>query len=73
MTVLCRTDIAQEIGFESAPAGAKHGNEDWVFLLKFCAIALERGLVMAHLAERTWRYYYHGSNTSGMAHKGDAA
>jgi glycosyltransferase involved in cell wall biosynthesis len=73
MTVLCRTDLAQEIGFEPAPAGSKVGNEDWIFILKFCQLAIERGLIMTHLAERTWRYHYHGLNTSGLPYKGDAA
>lgn len=73
MTVLCRTDIAQEIGFEPAPVGSSVGNEDWVFLLRFCAIAIERGLLMTHLAERTWRYNFHGANSSGLPYRGDAA
>lgn len=72
MTVLCDTQIAQEIGFAEANPRAKVGNEDWVFLNSFCRIAIERGLVMTHLAERTWRYYYHGQNTSGLPHLGDA-
>jgi hypothetical protein len=72
MTVLCRTDIAQEIGFKEPAPGYRVGNEDWHFILDFCKIAVDRNLLMVHLAERTWRYYYHGMNTSGLPYKGDA-
>ena len=74
MTVLVRTDIAREVGFTGeAPASlANFCNEDWGFITGVCKLAVERDLVMMHLAERTWRYHGHGGNTSGMPHKGDA-
>jgi hypothetical protein len=73
MTVLVRTDVAKEVGFTAAAAGSPFGNEDWLFILGVCEIAVDRGLKMIHLAERTWRYHGHGLNTCGMPHKGDAA
>lgn len=73
MTVLCDTHVAQEIGFTQQPAGSTVANDDWYFILDYCKIAIERGLLMTHLAERTWRYHFHGQNSSGMPHKGDAA
>lgn len=72
MTVLCDTVLAQEIGFRKPAPGVPFGNEDWLFTLDFCTLAIERGLLMTHLAERTWRYYAHAQNTCGMPHKGDA-
>jgi len=71
MTVLCRTDIAQEVGFPEPASGETYGNEDWFFILGFCEKAIERDLRMIHVPERTWEYHYHGRNTSGMARNGD--
>lgn len=71
MTVLCETAIAQEIGFTPPRPGERFGNEDWLFIIQYAQIAVERGLLMTHLAERTWRYNYHPGNTSGMPHLGD--
>jgi glycosyltransferase involved in cell wall biosynthesis len=71
-TVLCRADIAQEIGFTpQSNAGSVLGDEDWRFVQDFCQVAIERDLRMVHLPERTWEYHYHGRNTSGLAHNGD--
>lgn len=73
MTVLCETVVAKEVGFTEPAPGVPFGNEDWLWILGYCAIAIERGLLMTHLAERSWRYHSHGANTCGMPHKGDAA
>lgn len=72
MTVLCRTDIAQEVGFIPAADGAEVGHEDWRFITGFCKIAIERDLLMTHLAEHTWNYHCHSGNTSGVPYRGDA-
>lgn len=72
MTVLMRTDVAKEVGFTAATPGDPFGNEDWLFILGVSALAVERGFLMTHLAERTWNYWSHEGNTSGMPHKGDA-
>lgn len=73
ITVVCETAIAKEIGFVRAKPGSRFGNEDWLFILEYCKRAIERNLLMTHLAERTWRFNMHGGNTSGMPHQGDAA
>lgn len=72
MTVLVETELAKEVGFIEPERGATVGNEDWWFILGVSKLAVERGLLMTHLAERTWEYHYHGNNTSGMPHLGDA-
>lgn len=71
--ILCETHVAKEIGFTQQPPGSTVANDDWWFTLNYCKVAIERGLLMTHLAERTWRYHFHGQNTSGMTHLGDAA
>lgn len=73
MCVLAEAEVAKEVGFTEPAPGVPFGNEDWLWILGYCAIAIERGLLMTHLAERTWRYHAHGANTCGMPHKGDAA
>lgn len=72
MTILCDTKIAQDIGFRAPEPSARVSNEDWLFILEFSRIAVERDLVMTHVPERTWRYHYHVRNTSGMPNRGDA-
>jgi len=72
MTILIDTDLAKEVGFVEAAPGDPFGNEDWLFILGVCKLAVERKLLMTHLAERTWEYWFHGGNTSGMPHQGDA-
>lgn len=67
MTVLVRTGLARQVGFVAAEPGATCGNEDWRFI---CGVAAT-GARMVHLAERTWRYYAHSGNTSGMPGRGD--
>jgi hypothetical protein len=72
MTVLVDTKLAQEVGFVAPEPGSTCGNEDWRFILGICELAVKRGLLMTHLAERTWQYHYHGNNTSGLPYQGDA-
>lgn len=73
MTVLVRTDIAQEVGFpDTSKEGHQFSNEDWAFITGVAKIACERNLKMTHLAERTWTYHGHRGNTSGIPGRGDA-
>lgn len=71
MNVLVRTDIAREVGFPDNATGP-YANEDWAFITGVSKLACERGLKMTHLAERTWRYWQAGQNTSGQPGQGDA-
>jgi glycosyltransferase involved in cell wall biosynthesis len=70
--VMCETSVAKEIGFQQPRKGDPYGVEDWKFILGYCEKAIERGLKMIHLPERTWKYYLHGGNTSGTHWQGDA-
>lgn len=72
VTVLARTDSIRKVGgfsygFEvdteagTDPLGNRAG-EDWQLTLRLC----EEGARIVHLPERTWRWWHHSSNTSGM-------
>ncbi len=64
ITVLCRTGLAQEVGFQPHPeATAEWSAEDWLFTLR----CLERGARFAGTGEITWHYGVDGANTSGLA------
>jgi glycosyltransferase involved in cell wall biosynthesis len=71
MNVLVRTDIAQEVGFPDNAVG-QFANEDWAFITGVAKLACDRDLRMTHLAEKTWRYWQAGQNSSGQPGQGDA-
>lgn len=62
ITVMVRTELAQEVGFHRDPERKHNSGEDYQFLLG----CLAAGGKVAHLAERTWYYNYHGMNTGGL-------
>jgi glycosyltransferase involved in cell wall biosynthesis len=65
ITILVRTELAQQIGFREPPPGARvHGQtygEDYQFTVE----CIEAGAKILHVAERTWIWNYWGGNTSG--------
>jgi glycosyltransferase involved in cell wall biosynthesis len=63
ITILVRTDLAKSIGFHTEPQGHDWGGEDWMFTLG-CVRAEAKIL---HLPEKTWYWWHHGNNTSGLA------
>lgn len=60
ITALVRTEWAQKTDFP-APQSANFGGEDWLFWLSLS----EMGAKFHHVAERTWRWWHHFTNTSG--------
>jgi glycosyltransferase involved in cell wall biosynthesis len=70
ITVLVRTELAQEVGFLTYNSYTEevHSGEDWYFTLG-CVAA---GARIVHIPQRTWMYNYHGKNTSGLPVRGDA-
>jgi GT2 family glycosyltransferase len=62
ITILVKTELVRKVGFRDTPA------EDWDFTLR-CITA---GAKIVHLPERTWTWYHHGKNSSGLAGRGDA-
>ena len=60
ITTLVRTDVCAGVDF-APPASATCANEDWTFWLALN----ERGAKFSHVAERTWRWWIDGNNTSG--------
>jgi len=72
ITILVRTELAQQVGFHTPPPdsiiGGQRGGEDWHFTLG-CRAA---GAKIVHHPARTWTWHHHGANTSGEPHRGDA-
>lgn len=63
MTVLVRTDLAQQVGFRPHPdAPPTWTGEDWLFTLH----CLNRGAVFAGTPDVTWHYGVDAANTSGL-------
>jgi hypothetical protein len=63
ITILIRTGLARQVGFQGV-----YG-EDYRFTLG-CVAA---GAQIVHLPRRSWTWYHHGANTSGMPGHGDDA
>lgn len=76
ITFMVETALAKEVGFAAdyltVTPERRHGGEDWLHIVGLCQLAVQRGLKMVHLAERTWRYHVDGNNTSGLPGQGDA-
>lgn len=72
IVTLCKTEIAQQVGFVHEHDGklllGQKAGEDWYFI-KGCN---DLGAKIVHLPEKTWVWNHHGSNTSGLPNKGDA-
>lgn len=62
ITILVRTELAKEVGFQRNPRGGWNTGEDHWFLQN----CLKRGAKVSHLIAKTWRYHYHKKNTAGM-------
>jgi hypothetical protein len=69
ITVLVRTELAQEVGFHRIPERLHNTGEDRAFTLG----CLAAGARITHLVERTWYWRHHGyslpgqpGNTSGL-------
>lgn len=68
VTTLVRTELAQSVGYYNhlydniaTPDGNTAG-EDWRFTLA----CLDAGAEIVHLPEKTWHWFHHGANTSGL-------
>jgi hypothetical protein len=65
-TVLCRTELAQEVGFERlAERGEHNTGEDW----RLVNGVLRLGGKIACLPEKTWVWHWDSMNTSGLPHR----
>lgn len=62
ITILVRTELAQQVGFRPV------AGEDFTFT-KDCIIA---GAKIVHLPVRSWTWVHHGRNSSGRPDRGDA-
>lgn len=75
ITVLCRTDLAKQVGFQALDRGQVNTGEDRYFTLG----CLAAGARIKHLRRFTWVWRHHWldadrmGNTSGHPTKGDAA
>lgn len=68
ITILVRTDLAKDVGFQALTDRQENTGEDWRFTLE----CIKRGAMIMHLPKQTWYWAHHGGNTSGMPNKGDA-
>jgi len=74
ITVLVRTELAQQVGFKELNRGETNSGEDRYFTLG----CLEAGAKIRHLRRKSWLWCHHQlpdgtvGNTSGRATKGDA-
>jgi len=74
ITILVRTGLARQVGFSAARPGApqppdgNRGGEDWHFTLGCVA----SGARIVHLPRRSWTWWHHGANSSGLPGRGDA-
>lgn len=72
IVTMVRTDVAREVGFRTlgdlGEPGRLYGGEDWDFTQRVAAWCLEHDVRpgVVHIPERTWLWYHHGSNTSGL-------
>lgn len=67
ITILVRTELAKTVGFAADPA-VQVGGEDFLFT-KGCIAA---GAKIVHHPARTWTWWHHGANSSGLPTRGDA-
>jgi glycosyltransferase involved in cell wall biosynthesis len=68
ITVLVRTGIAKQVGFQALNRGhGQNTGEDRFFTLG----CMEAGAMVSHLVDKTWWWRHHGGNTSGLTTKGD--
>ena len=67
ITILVRTELAKQVGFARDPNVAVSG-EDYAFTLG-CIAA---GAKIVHLPRRSWTWFHHNGNTSGIPSLGDA-
>lgn len=68
IVTLSKTDLAQQVGFvEITDRHRQQSGEDWYFTQGMNKIGK-----IVHIPKRTWLWYHHGYNTSGMPTKGDA-
>jgi hypothetical protein len=62
ITVMVRTDLAKEVGFNLNASNDVNANEDWLFILG----CNELGKI-SHLCNRkTWLWHHDSGNTSGL-------
>lgn len=62
ITTLCKTAVAQDVGFKRIPERLHNTGEDFNFVLGL----VKGGFKISHLVKRTWYYNVHGLNTGGL-------
>jgi hypothetical protein len=62
ITVMVRTELAKDVGFDLRASTEEFANEDWQFILE----CNQRGKI-SHLCNRkTWLWHHDSGNTSGL-------
>lgn len=73
ITILCRTDLAQAVGFRAPPVDATVGGQRYGEDYQYTLECVKAGAKIVHLPQRTWWWNHHLGNTSGLPGQGDAA
>src|SRR5690349_12531543 len=62
ITVMVRTELAQQVSFDLRASTPEFANEDWAFILECNRLG-----VISHLCnEKTWLWHHDSGNTSGL-------
>lgn len=69
ITVLVRTELAQQVGFTEPPPGATIGPDRAGEDLGFTIGCAEAGARIHHVRRVTWLWHHHGGNLSGRSWK----
>lgn len=65
ITILVRTELAQDIGFRDVPDGALINGQRYAEDFDFTVRASQAGARIVHVPQRSWQWAHHGRNTSG--------
>lgn len=68
IVTLVKTELAQQVGFKAMDRGEINTGEDRYFTLG----CLAAGAKISHLVEKTFFWFHHSGNSSGLPTKGDS-
>lgn len=66
ITVLVKTELAKEVGFDQPPGGATIHGQRWGEDYHFTLGCIRLGAKISHLVDRTWLWHHDSGNTSGL-------
>lgn len=73
ITTLCRTELAQQVGFRKPPPDALINGERYGEDFQYTVECARAGAKIVHIPRLTWAWTHHRGNSSGIPGRGDAA